>query len=189
MTLVSHSQAGEIANHFAQDYPKMPSGAVLIDANLPQFFTDQEIPRLVAAPQPEVAVDLLTSIGALLRRVRQAPVEGGLTMPERAALSQLERTGPTTSSALARLEQITAQAMGATLGGLQSRGLVERSADPKDGRRILLALTDAGRQALADKRGARSEQIARVLADHFTPREREQLAAAAPLLDRLAQRI
>ncbi|MGW1771890.1 alpha/beta fold hydrolase [Streptomyces sp. NPDC002104] len=54
VTLVSHSQAGEIANYFAQAHPKMLSGAVLIDANLPQFFTDQEIPRLVAATQPEV---------------------------------------------------------------------------------------------------------------------------------------
>jgi len=137
----------------------------------------------------EIAAALLTNIGALLRRVRQARVEGELTMPERAALSQLDRTGPTTSSELARQEQITAQAMGATLAGLQARGLVERSVDPRDGRRVLLALTDAGRQALADKRGARIEQVGRALADSFTPQELEHLAAAAPLLGRLAQRI
>ncbi|MEU1533893.1 alpha/beta fold hydrolase [Streptomyces fagopyri] len=55
MTLVSHSQAGEIANYLAQDDPKMLSGALLVDANLPPFFTDEEIPRLVAAAQPAVA--------------------------------------------------------------------------------------------------------------------------------------
>ncbi|MFC4501316.1 MULTISPECIES: MarR family winged helix-turn-helix transcriptional regulator [Streptomyces] len=137
----------------------------------------------------EIATALLTSIGALLRRVRQSRVEGELTMPERAALSQMDHTGPTTSSALARQEQITAQAMGATLRGLQARGLVERSTDPRDGRRVLLALTDTGRQALADKRGTRTEQVAQALADSFTPQELKQLAAAAPLLDRLAQRI
>lgn len=54
VTLVSHSQAGEIANYLAQDNPEMLSGAVLVDANLPQFFTDEEIPRLVAGTQPEV---------------------------------------------------------------------------------------------------------------------------------------
>lgn len=32
----------------------MLSGAVLVDANLPQFFTDEEIPRLVAAIKPQV---------------------------------------------------------------------------------------------------------------------------------------
>jgi pimeloyl-ACP methyl ester carboxylesterase len=54
VTLVSHSQAGEIANYFARDNPEMLSGAVLVDANLPPFFTDQEIPRLVAATRPQV---------------------------------------------------------------------------------------------------------------------------------------
>lgn len=54
VTLVSHSQAGEIANYFAKDYPAMLSGAVMVDANLPPFFTDEEIPRLVAANQPLV---------------------------------------------------------------------------------------------------------------------------------------
>ncbi|MFJ6851594.1 alpha/beta fold hydrolase [Streptomyces sp. NPDC091271] len=54
VTLVSHSQAGEIAAYFAKDNPRMLSGAVLVDANLPQFFTDEEIPRLVAATAPQV---------------------------------------------------------------------------------------------------------------------------------------
>ncbi|MFC8079652.1 alpha/beta fold hydrolase [Streptomyces sp. NPDC057307] len=54
VTLVSHSQAGEIANYFAKDYPRMLSGAVLVDANLPPFFTDEQIPRLVAVSKPQV---------------------------------------------------------------------------------------------------------------------------------------
>jgi pimeloyl-ACP methyl ester carboxylesterase len=56
VTLVSHSQAGEIANYLAKGNPEMLSGAVLVDANLPQFFTDEEIPRLVAATKPQVDV-------------------------------------------------------------------------------------------------------------------------------------
>lgn len=133
---------------------------------------------------------LLASLSVLVRRVRQVPVEGGLTMPERTALSHLERSGPTTSSALAREVQITAQAMGATLGALRARGLVDRRPDPDDGRRVVLTVTDAGVQALKDKRNARAELIARALAgDTFTHTELQQLAAAAPLLERLAQNI
>ncbi|WP_405459040.1 alpha/beta fold hydrolase [Streptomyces sp. NBC_00101] len=52
--LVSHSQAGEVATYFAKENPKLVSGAVLVDANLPPFFTDQEIARLSAANQPQV---------------------------------------------------------------------------------------------------------------------------------------
>ncbi|MFE2373859.1 MarR family winged helix-turn-helix transcriptional regulator [Streptomyces sp. NPDC059398] len=137
-----------------------------------------------------VASALLASLSVLVRRVRQVPVDGGLTMPERTALSHLDRSGPTTSSALAREVQITAQAMGATLGTLRARGLVERRPDPDDGRRMVLTVTGAGHQALKDKRNARAELIARALAgDAFTPTELEQLAAAAPLLERLAQNI
>ncbi|MFF7140738.1 MarR family winged helix-turn-helix transcriptional regulator [Streptomyces nodosus] len=138
----------------------------------------------------EVASALLAGISALVRRVRQVPVDGGLTMPERTALSHLDRSGPTTSSALARQAQITAQAMGATLGALRARGLVERHPDPNDGRRMVLSVTDAGLQALKDKRNARAELIARSLTGGaFTPAELEQLASAAPLLERLARNI
>lgn len=137
-----------------------------------------------------VASALLASIGVLVRRARQVPVEGGLTMPERSALSRLDRAGPTTSSALAREAQITAQAMGATLNALRTRGLVERRPDPDDGRRAVLTVTDAGRQALRNKRNARAELLAQALTGGaFTPTELEQLAAAAPLLERLAQHI
>jgi DNA-binding MarR family transcriptional regulator len=126
-----------------------------------------------------VATVLLASISVLLRRVRQVPTEGGLTMPERTALSCLDRSGPTTSSALAREVQITAQAMGETLGALRARGLIERRPDPDDGRR-----------AVEDKRNARAELIARALTSSaFTPTELAQLAASAPLLERLAQNI
>ncbi|MFI9600282.1 MarR family winged helix-turn-helix transcriptional regulator [Streptomyces sp. NPDC052043] len=142
-------------------------------------------------PDPdEVASVLLAGISGLVRRVRQVPVDGGLTMPERTALSRLDRSGPTTSSALARQVQITAQAMGATLSALRTRGLVERHPDPNDGRRMVLSVTDAGVQALKDKRNARAELIARSLTSGaFTPAELEQLASAAPLLERLAQNI
>ncbi|MFJ9908521.1 MarR family winged helix-turn-helix transcriptional regulator [Streptomyces sp. NPDC101152] len=138
----------------------------------------------------EVASVLLAGVSALVRRVRQVPVDGGLTMPERTALSHLDRSGPTTSSALARQVQITAQAMGATLSALRARGLVERRPDPNDGRRMVLSVTDAGLQALRDKRSARAELIARSLTSGaFTPAELEQLASAGPLLERLAQHI
>jgi DNA-binding MarR family transcriptional regulator len=111
-------------------------------------------------------------------------------MPERTALSCLDQSGPTTSSALAREVQITAQAMGATLSALQARGLVERRPDPDDGRRVVLTVTDAGSQALENKRNARTELIAQALTSGaFTPAELEQLTATASLLERLAQNL
>jgi DNA-binding MarR family transcriptional regulator len=137
----------------------------------------------------QVAAALRLSIGLLLRRLRQTPVDGGLTLPESSALSRLERGGPATASELAKLEQISPQSMGATLATLEGRGLVERRPHAADGRRIVLSLTRAGRQARRSRTDARTGQLAAALAGGFTRAELKQLMAAAPLLERLAQSI
>lgn len=137
----------------------------------------------------QVAAALRVSIGLLLRRLRQVQAEGELTLPESSALTRLDRGGPTTPSALAKLEQISPQSMGATLGALEARGLVERRPDPQDGRRAVLSVTEAGLQALRNKRNARTEQLARALATGFTRSELQQLLAVTPLLERLAESI
>ena len=140
-------------------------------------------------PDPaDVAAALRASVGLLLRQLRQH-IRGELTLPENAALARLNRSGPTTSSALAKLEQISPQSMGATLAGLEARGLVARHPDPEDGRRVVLSLTEAGQQVLQDKRNARTRQLADALSAKFTPDEVRVLAEAAPLLERLAQSI
>jgi DNA-binding MarR family transcriptional regulator len=137
----------------------------------------------------DVAAALRVSIGLLLRRLRQVRPDDELTLPESSALARLDRTGPATPGALAKVEQISPQSMGATLAALEARGLVERRPDPADGRRVVLSVTDAGLELLRNKRGARTEQLAHALSAGFTPAELRQLAVAAPLLERLAQSI
>jgi DNA-binding MarR family transcriptional regulator len=135
----------------------------------------------------DVAAALHVSMGLLLRRLRQVREAGGLSVPETSALARLDRNGPATSSELARVEQISPQSMGATLSALETRGLVTRDPDTRDGRRVVLSVTEAGRQLLRDKRDARTELLAKALADRFTRQELDQLMTAAPLLERLAQ--
>jgi DNA-binding MarR family transcriptional regulator len=137
----------------------------------------------------QVAAALRVSIGLLLRRLRQVQAEGELSLPESSALVRLDRGGPTTPGELAKLEQISPQSMGATLAALETRGLVERRPDPRDGRRVVLSATEAGRAVLLDRRNERTGQLAQALSAGFTPAELSQLMAAAPLLERLAQSI
>jgi DNA-binding MarR family transcriptional regulator len=137
----------------------------------------------------DVAGALRVSIGLLLRRLRQTRTDGELTLPESSALTRLDRGGPATASALAKLEQISPQSMGATLGALEAKGLIERRRDPGDGRRAVLSVTDAGSRLLRDKRNARTELLAKALSAGFTPAEIQLLAAASPLLERLAESI
>jgi DNA-binding MarR family transcriptional regulator len=137
----------------------------------------------------EVAAAVYLSVGLFKRRLRQVPAPGELSLPESSALRKLERGGPATVTALARAEQISAQSMGATLSALEARGLVKRQSDPSDGRRAVMSVTEAGLFALSDKRNARIAQLARALAAGFTPAELDQLMAAAPLIERLAESI
>jgi DNA-binding MarR family transcriptional regulator len=121
--------------------------------------------------------------------LRQLRIDGELTLPQSSALSRLDRGGPTTSSALAKLEQISPQSMGTTLAALEDLGLVARALDPDDGRRIVLSVTKAGAEMLNNLRNARTERLAQALSSGFTPEELERLNAVAPLLERLAQSI
>ena len=137
----------------------------------------------------DIAAALRVSVGMLLRRLRQVRPDDELSLPESSALARLDRIGPATPGALAKVEQISPQSMGATLAALEARGLIERHPDPADGRRVVLSVTEAGLELLRNKRGARTEQLAQALSAGFTPAELRQLAAAAPLLERLAQSI
>ncbi|HEY4460913.1 MAG TPA: MarR family transcriptional regulator [Pseudonocardiaceae bacterium] len=137
----------------------------------------------------ELAAELFDGISLIVRRIKQLKAPGDLSMSERAALSRLDRGGATTSADLARADQITPQAMGNILAGLESRGLIQRSADPHDGRRIIVSLTDAGQEVQRHKRDARTRQFADALQAGFTPAELDALRAVAPLLERLADHL
>jgi DNA-binding MarR family transcriptional regulator len=137
----------------------------------------------------EVAATVRVAVGLLVRKMKQAPLDGELTMAESSTLSMLERGGPATSSDLARLDRISPQSMGVTVAALEERGLVRRSRDPEDGRRIVLSVTETGQRMVHDKRGRRTEQIAAALRDGFSDDELGQLMTAAGLLERLAEKL
>jgi DNA-binding MarR family transcriptional regulator len=133
-----------------------------------------------------VAETLLFSLSLLIRRIRQTR-DDALTMPETSALGLLDREGATTVTALSKTERISAQSIGATLAGLEARGLVRRSPDPDDGRQTVIAITRAGREMLRHRKSARSQQLAKCLSENFTRAEIDRLLTAAPLLARLAR--
>jgi DNA-binding MarR family transcriptional regulator len=68
---------------------------------------------------------------------------------------------------------------------LQDAGLVDRAADPADGRVVQVRITADGQVMLAGRRAVRAERLAGLL-DRLGPDEREALAAALPALDDLA---
>jgi DNA-binding MarR family transcriptional regulator len=134
----------------------------------------------------ETANRLRVAIGAFRRRMQDSPADGTLSNPQLTALSRLDRLGPMTTAGLARREQITPQAMGATIASLEKLGLVARSVDDEDARRSILSLTPEGLTAIHSGRNAVVDRVTAALDESFSDAEIEALAAAAPLIERLA---
>lgn len=89
------------------------------------------------------------------------------------------------ASDLAAAERVRPQSVAYTLAALDERGLIRRDADPGDGRRLLVSLTEAGLAFLDDKRRTGEEWLARCLQAQYSEQERHKLTEALVLLERL----
>jgi DNA-binding MarR family transcriptional regulator len=134
-------------------------------------------------PAP-LAADLRAVLGRLVRRLRAERRD--LSLSQVTVLARLDRKGPAGISDLAASERVRPQSMAATVAALVAAGLVARHADPDDRRRVLIALTDAGRKTLAADRRRREDWLANAIRRDLSERERRVLAEAAALLGRLA---
>ena len=101
-------------------------------------------------------------------------------------LGRLERDGPATLTALARMENMRSQSMGAIVGPLEEAGLLAGAPDPNDGRQTLLSVTALGRECIGENRRAREDWLAERIGAELTPEEQEELRRALALLERIA---
>jgi DNA-binding MarR family transcriptional regulator len=131
-----------------------------------------------------LASELRVVLGHLMRRLR---AEHRFSLSQGAVLGRLDREGMRSIGDMAAAERVRPQSMTQTVSDLESEGLVERHADPADGRRTLLALTDEGRRILAEDRRQREGWLARTISEDLSPAEQQVLMRALTLLRRLAE--
>jgi DNA-binding MarR family transcriptional regulator len=132
-----------------------------------------------------LATEIHTLSGKLKRRLREQASAGDLSPSQTAVLGHLDRQGPTTVTALARLEGVRSQSMGATVATLEAAGLVKGSPDPNDGRQTILSLTSACVALFKNGRAARTDWLLRNIEQKLSRQEQDQIAAALKLLNRL----
>jgi DNA-binding MarR family transcriptional regulator len=123
--------------------------------------------------------DVLLELGAL------ATPRHGLSRTAAATLTRLQRSGPTRLTELATAEGVTQPTMSALVTRLVAQGLLRRGGDPQDARVVVLDLTPAGADLLAQRRAARADRLARALADLSTA-DASRIADALPALAHLA---
>jgi MarR family transcriptional regulator, lower aerobic nicotinate degradation pathway regulator len=135
-------------------------------------------------PKPQKASYILDEqIGFLLRQVWQRhatifarEIGVDLTSPQWAALSKLAETGACSQNQLGRLTAMDVATIKGVIDRLTARGLTETSADPEDGRRLLVSLTRAGQQTV-DKAAPNALAITKETLAPLDGKEREMLIA------------
>jgi DNA-binding MarR family transcriptional regulator len=123
--------------------------------------------------------------------VRRSGTPRDISFTTASTLSRLEHDGPRRLTSLAIDEGVAQPSMTQLVQRLERQGLVERNRDPDDKRVVWVAITDAGRRLLSDRRTSRAQELAELLAT-LPPEDEAALAtavlAALPVIRRLAER-
>lgn len=133
----------------------------------------------------EVATALHRAAIRLLRAVRVADDETGVSAPKLSALSVLTFGGSQSLSSLARAEQVTPATMSKLVSDLEAEGLVAKRVDREDRRGVRIEVTAKGRALMEEGRRRRLVLLQARLAK-LSREERAHLAAAAALMMRVA---
>jgi DNA-binding MarR family transcriptional regulator len=126
-------------------------------------------------------------IGNLKRRMRAQSHAGELSWSQLSMLSRLERDGPATVTAVARVEGVRPQSMGATIRDFEAAGYVTGTPDPDDGRQTLWSVTLVARDLVETARAARQDWLHTTLEKNFSQSERDELTRAVKLLERIVE--
>jgi DNA-binding MarR family transcriptional regulator len=137
-----------------------------------------------AVDTTRLASELRIVLGQLMRRLR---AEHRFSLSQGAVLGRLDREGTRSIGDLAVAERVRPQSMTQTISDLEAEGLIARRADPADGRRILVELTEEGRRTLAADRRQREGWLAHAIAEDLSTQEQQVLMQAVVLLRRLAE--
>lgn len=100
----------------------------------------------------------------LQRRSKRMAATLGITGPQRLAIRVIGRWPRVSAGKLAEILHLHPSTLTGVLDRLVAAGLVERSRDPDDLRRMLLTLTPKGRRADAATEGTVEAAVRRVLA-------------------------
>jgi len=131
----------------------------------------------------ELPARLRLAIARMARRLRQEAGDD-LSPSTMAALATIERHGPLTPSELAEIERIKRPTATRVLNRLAEDGLIERAADPTDGRSALIAVTKPGSALLKKLRSRKNAYLARRLRE-LSDDDVAALERAAEVLERL----
>ncbi|WP_454778463.1 MarR family winged helix-turn-helix transcriptional regulator [Georgenia muralis] len=139
----------------------------------------------MTSPAPDLATNLRVATLRLSRRLRRELVSS-CTESQYAVLAALVHVGPLSPGELAERERVQAPSMTRTVAALEEAGLVARTKHPTDGRGVVVTITDAGREVVAETKRRRNAWLNQALAG-LSKDERDTVGRAAEILRRMTE--
>ncbi len=134
----------------------------------------------------ELASELRLAVHRLTRTLRAQRPADGLSLTQISALATICREGPMSAGDVAAREGVKPPSATRVLARLESIGLITRTADPADGRQVLLTASAAGQERLDADLRARDAWLAQRIAS-LSAAERARLQEALGVLQQLAE--
>lgn len=138
-----------------------------------------------ANDMPTDSQRLALAVARLNRRLRQER-HSELTPTQLSVLGTLVILGPTSPSAVAARERVSAPSVTRTINCLAEDGYVVREPHPDDGRQVVVTVSERGHEVLGEERQRRDAWLDQRLS-HLGPRERGLLREAAALMEGIAE--
>jgi DNA-binding MarR family transcriptional regulator len=133
-----------------------------------------------------LAAGLRPVLTRLVRKLRKlSPADDLLSSGERAVLVLLDQHVQLFSAELAVMEKITPQSMGQLLNHLDAKALIHKTVSPDDKRKVIISLSETGKERIQKVRNERDEWLARAIAEICTPEEQVALQSAIGPLTKL----
>ena len=136
----------------------------------------------------ELSTRTRRAIGRLNRSIRQTRAGAALTPSQYEVLVTIVGQGPLRLADLALAEGLNPTMLSRIAGKLEASGLVDRVADPGDGRVVHLAASPGGRALVQQVRDERADALSEAL-EGLTDDDRRRLSDALPVLEALTDRL
>lgn len=134
-----------------------------------------------------LASSLRQAISGLYKGLRKTMSSvAGCSMTEIETVGLIARHGQIQPTELATLTRITPQSMSQILTTMEKTGIVKKTPAKDDKRKVYISLSAAGRDLLEQTRYERDEWLKTSIEETLTKEEKDILAKAIPVLNKLA---
>ena len=134
----------------------------------------------------ELASSLRESISRILKVMKhEVKHDEQLSLTERSTLSLISRGPQIVPSELARIEQVSYQAMSQIITKLFNLDLIQKTPSETDKRKVFISATSKGQEFIKLKRNKTSEWLAKSISEKCTEEEKKILAQVSDIFTKL----